>query len=365
MNLQTQQTKQNDLGLTTTSQRCFASMSAGQPDRQHQRQMKGKRTMGHNIFLFIYIIAGLAGLITMLIISLAKYSASGNRELLSKIERFVLCTAFIDILYLYIEYRWSISGQPSPSAHPIIRTADILLYIGQMYCWCSYIREKYRLDKDKTFIPPYISAALYIAMPLSAIAVYGFILDNHYLAEPGITRIISVLFEILLCVVMTTALVLHLLKIYSSPVQKVPRIIILAISVFIIINDIWNMTLVIMMISGMFSVSSIASIDISPLMLLIINILSGFLIYYEDFSSLFRIKSPVTASRIDKISESHGLTRDEHEMLCLIYEGLTVSEISVKLKAPQYTIKLRISNIYDKLDVSTRNDIIYLVNRRQ
>ena len=98
------------------------------------------------------------------------------------------------------------------------------------------------------------------------------------------------------------------------------------------------MTLVIMMISGMFSVGSIASIDISPLMLLIINILSGFLIYYEDFSSLFRIKSPVTASRIDKISESHGLTSDEHEMLCLIYEGLTVS---------------------------TRNDIIYLVNRRQ
>lgn len=137
MNLQTQQTKQNDLGLTTTSQRCFASMSAGQPDHQHQRQMKGKRTMGHNIFLFIYIIAGLAGLITMFIISLAKYSASGNRELLSKIGRFVLCTAFIDILYLYIEYRWSISGQPSPSAHPIIRTADILLYIGQMYCWCS------------------------------------------------------------------------------------------------------------------------------------------------------------------------------------------------------------------------------------
>ena len=159
MNLQTQQTKQNDLGLTTTSQRCFASMSAGQPDHQHQRQMKGKRTMGHNIFLFIYIIAGLAGLITMFIISLAKYSASGNRELLSKIGRFVLCTAFIDILYLYIEYRWSISGQPSPSAHPIIRTADILLYIGQMYCWCSYIREKCRLDKDKTFIPPYISAA--------------------------------------------------------------------------------------------------------------------------------------------------------------------------------------------------------------
>lgn len=338
-------------------------MSAGHHTTCFKR--KGNTEVEHNIFLFIYIIAGLAGLITMLIISLARNSASGNRELLSKIGQFVLCTAFIDILYLYIEYRWNISGQSSPSAHPVIRTADILLYIGQMYCWCSYIREKCHLDKDIALIPPRVSAALYIAMPLSAIAVYGFVLDNHYLAEPGTARIISVLFEVVLCVVMTTALVLHLLKIYSSPVQKATGIIILLISVFIIINNIWNTTLVIMMMSDMFSAVSITGIDPSPVMLLIINILSGFLIYYEDFSSLFRIKSPETAGSIDKISEAHGLTRDEHEMLCLLYEDLSVSEISIKLKIPQYTVRLRISNIYDKLDVSTRNDIIYLVNGKQ
>lgn len=316
-----------------------------------------------NIFLYIYTIAGLTGLLTMLLISLIRNRTSCNRSLLSKIGRFVLCTALLDILYLYIEYSGIRSGCLSASAPPVARTADILLYIGQVYYWCSYLHEKSSFEevmKPKT--RPF-SASVLIIMIAASIAVYGFILDDFYYAGPGTELMISVMFEAALSIYMTAVLVLNLLKAYSSSVPEKIKKIILFISVLISTNNIWNATIAVMMMTASPLSEKILCRDPSSMMIFIINVLTMMLIHYEDFSELFRLKTPGTGSRVENISDSHGLTIDEHEILGLICKGLTVSEISVKLKIPQYTVRLIMNDICQKLDVSDREEIIYLVNQ--
>lgn len=319
--------------------------------------------MNLNIFLYIYIIAGLAGLLTMLLISLIRNQTSCNRKLLSKIGGFVLCTALLDILYLYIEYSGIRSGCLSASAPPVARTADILLYIGQMYYWCSYLHEKCSFEKGTEPKTRPFSAAVLMIMIAASIAVYGFVLDDFYFAGPGAERVISVLFEAALSIYMTAVLVLSLLKAYSSAIPAKTKKIILLISVLIIINNIWNASIAVMMMTASPLSEKILCADPSSMMIFIINVLTIILIHHEDFSELFRVKTPGTGSRIENISESHGLTIPEHEMLCLISKGLTVSEISVKLRIPQYTVRLIMNDICQKLDVSAREEIIYFVNQ--
>lgn len=51
-------------------------------------------------------------------------------------------------------------------------------------------------------------------------------------------------------------------------------------------------------------------------------------------------------------------------VLCMICSGLTVSEISSELRIPQFTVRLIIAAICEKLDVATREELIYLVDKQ-
>ncbi len=59
---------------------------------------------------------------------------------------------------------------------------------------------------------------------------------------------------------------------------------------------------------------------------------------------------------IEPLAESHDLTRRELEILCLVAEGHSNSQLAAMLWVTEQTVKFHLSNIYRKLDVANRTE---------
>lgn len=66
--------------------------------------------------------------------------------------------------------------------------------------------------------------------------------------------------------------------------------------------------------------------------------------------------------RLDFIAQSHSLTQREREVLELAYRGMTNPEIADELIISKYTVKRHMHNIFEKLDISTRMELVHLIN---
>jgi DNA-binding NarL/FixJ family response regulator len=70
----------------------------------------------------------------------------------------------------------------------------------------------------------------------------------------------------------------------------------------------------------------------------------------------------VVAARCDEIADLHRLTSREGDVFILLAQGFTVPVISEKLYVSENTVKSHVKNIYQKLGISARSDLIELVN---
>ena len=87
--------------------------------------------MFDDFFFFMYIFAGFAGVLAVILaVLLIKYWSSGNKILLGAIRNFTVCTALIDFLYFYFDYDMIVNGRYGSNA--FLRIADIGLFIGQV-----------------------------------------------------------------------------------------------------------------------------------------------------------------------------------------------------------------------------------------
>ncbi len=101
-----------------------------------------------------------------------------------------------------------------------------------------------------------------------------------------------------------------------------------------------------------------------PVMLVIA--LTVFLfVFKEDFSPIYFVQEETEqADRLDIIAEDHKLTVREREVISLVYEGYTNPEIGEKLYISKNTVKKHIQSIYEKLGVSSRMELVHLVNSK-
>lgn len=66
-----------------------------------------------------------------------------------------------------------------------------------------------------------------------------------------------------------------------------------------------------------------------------------------------------TASRNDKALQTLGISEREHEVLCLLAQGLSNREIADSLHVSPNTVKTHLAHLYDKLGVSRRTQAIH------
>lgn len=66
---------------------------------------------------------------------------------------------------------------------------------------------------------------------------------------------------------------------------------------------------------------------------------------------------------LTKLLKSYGLTKRELEIAGLIAEGKSNAEIAEKLYISETTVKKHVSNIFEKLGISRREELILLVHK--
>ena len=324
--------------------------------------------MVSEVFFFTYIFAGFVGLLVILmVLLLTRYRTDGNRNLLSAIRNFMICTALIDALYFYFDYKVLATGHHVTS--PILRIMDICLFIGQVYFWSVYVREKSGFRFPQKKMASCLFYGLFILSIAAAVICYGFLMNDYYLTSDGTRRTAAVLLEIFLGIFLTLVNVWHLYKGLGELVQKKIRVLVTMISIFIAVNGIWNAILVTLIMTGYSDPENGTLPDPTALFIFIINLLTIILVLQEDFSALFTIpdeqpeQTPSIDSRLDFIAQTHNLTRRERDVMELAYEGLTNPEIAEELVISRYTVKRHMHNIFEKLDISTRMELVHLVNQ--
>jgi RNA polymerase sigma factor (sigma-70 family) len=115
-------------------------------------------------------------------------------------------------------------------------------------------------------------------------------------------------------------------------------------------------------------------IDVLWLVFLITNFTTIVFIYKTDFSPLFfrelnDISKPaeltdeeIELDKLNRIAEMHELTDREREVLVYAYKGMTNPEIADMLFISRNTVKKHMHNIFEKIDVSTRTELVYLIS---
>lgn len=319
------------------------------------------------VFFFMYIFAGFAGVLAILLaVLLIRHWSSGNKALLASIRNFMICTALIDFLYFYFDYHELVSGSYQTNA--MLRIIDICLFIGQVYFWNAYLREKSMIKSSGRNVLCKMSAAVTGICIVLAVIGYGFLMDGYYIAKPGFATAAILFIEAFICIMLTYINFRHLAKALAELIQKKCRAYILSISVLLAVNGVWNGVLVIYMLFHDINFALEKWFDPTSIFLFAINFLTIFLIFCEDFTALFKTAESQDSSkdsldqRLDYVAETHSLTEREREVLALAYEGLTNPEIAEKLFVSKYTIKRHMHNIFGKLDVSTRMELVHLIN---
>ena len=84
-----------------------------------------------------------------------------------------------------------------------------------------------------------------------------------------------------------------------------------------------------------------------------------FLIYYD---SLFIGKGQ---SNLDIFSKQHNITKREKELIELLLKGKTNEEITELLFISKNTVKNQLYNLYKKLGVKSRTEVIYLISKNE
>ncbi|MBQ6497000.1 MAG: helix-turn-helix transcriptional regulator [Firmicutes bacterium] len=325
------------------------------------------------MIIAMFVSAAIIGILAVLMcIILIKNWSAGNKIVWSCIRNFLILNIIESGLYLYFEgTRLAGSGDNIPF---FLRVLDIELLVFMNYFLNSYIREKSMLSDRQKHTLKTANAVIVGLCAVIAFICFGFLMNGQYAQVSVAAGNAAVVLEIALCLLQTGNTILHLTTACREIPQKQSRVFIIIICLAQVLNGLWNGSLIICEVSGLHTGAMYEVIDTTSIMMIITNICIVLLLYTEDFSPLFvaaqnmsdepaRSREEVLEERMDYIAETHSLTKREREVMELAYKGMTNYEMAEELCISKYTIKRHMYNIYEKLGISTRVDLIHMIDR--
>ena len=119
-------------------------------------------------------------------------------------------------------------------------------------------------------------------------------------------------------------------------------------------------------------------LDLTIIFWLVISVLTATFIYQRCFKPTFAAHEPDTGAtssinivhkdleeRLQELVKQKGLTRREKEVAGLIYQGKSNKEIAEMLFLSESTVKTHIYNIFRKLDVKNRIEVVRIINEEE
>ena len=344
------------------------------------------------IVYFFYFISASISIIGISQIGLMlKLGRAVNRPLFVSLSAMLICTAFIDLLYMFYAYNYIRYGVYYSSF--VLRVFDFVLFVLLKAFWIWYVILKANLEHSGY---RRLSAAVrvYTAFTIAAgIYEYGFLMGGYYQPVSAAAERSLIVIQTGIFIVGALLILYILMKCLGTNYLSGSRRIILFVSILLCLNELFNTGIILGPINGI-NTRQLELYDLTPFFLFIINCVAVYLLYTEDFSGLYfesneiifkpknvllkeehtetedntgeaedRISSEeLLIRRVGHIASIHMLTVREREVLILCYKGRTNPEIADELCISINTVKRHMHNIFEKLDVTSRIEIIHMVN---
>ncbi len=324
----------------------------------------------YNILTSFYIITAsfLAIIVVMLVALLVKHKSIGRSPALRALRNFVICFLLIVGVYYVTIILGSYGGVFQRNT--LGRIADFSFCILLEYCWFAFIRA-HLAEADFIHHRFDIAANAVIAVfwALSLVNC-SLLINNEYCASAGTERTLSLCIETGNDIVLCVLNIAYLVFVIKSGIQKQTGNFIIIVTALITVTQVFNGVVTDLLIAGrlMFSVETFYY-DPTFLFMIAAALCTLIYIFRYNFSPIYFASNRESASAenvseetvLEILASENRLTEREHEIMKLIYEGNSYEETARQLYISKYTVKNHVHNIYEKLGVSNKSELINMV----
>lgn len=193
--------------------------------------------------------------------------------------------------------------------------------------------------------------------------------DPYYYIENKAARMFNGSFFLALESAALVICVIALVKVLRQGVTSLRKNYLLVTSLALMFWSI-NQTIVNIQLSfGKFGISAwqVERFEPAGPLMSIISFSTLLFIFKEDFSPLYFADGKEhqgTVNQVEIVAQEFSLTEREFEILALLYEGDTNQSIADELVISINTVKRHIQNIYKKLSVSSRVELVHVINSK-
>lgn len=302
-----------------------------------------------------------------LVIVIIKHNDSGKSRLMSAMLNFVIVSAILGLFYYITYYRELILGKFA--AGIFLRGLDAIIFYAMGLSWLKLMDAIIVSPNPKMQFWRKCTTPVFTFLMAVSAASSIFLLDEYYTTDSFGAEIAVLLSEAVLAITIIVFTLAYLLLGFRELVDASSRRYVIVVSIVVCFNVLWNNIVVAFVFIRAISVSALCSnlYAVTSILLLITNLLTILYVYKKDFSPIYfgsKPSSPQPLSEeevLDLVAESHRLTERERDVMILAYQGLSNPDIAEKLFISKHTVKRHMHNIFEKLDVSTRMELVHLI----
>lgn len=350
----------------------------------------------NTVFIF-YIIALLISAICLVFIGLVFVQKhERHNEMYIAIRRFAVTVTLTNLLYFIFYYREVVRNQYELGIP--FRVIDYTLCIAMFFCWMMVLLNM--MGDSHRNMKKVIVAVTVIRLAASLLVTSAFMGDYYNIDDPQVRDIWGTC-EMVFIILFMTILIYYSICGIAEISSRLRRRYIIFCSMLLLLWSVEQGIVDMGLFAGKYGVSAwkMGIPDLKGILLSMMNMATCMLVFKEDFSPLFFVasktaekgkgkagkksggerndenavdekradsiteKPKVTVDeKLDLIAQDHRLTIREREVLKLLYQGKTNPQIGEALFISINTVKKHVKSIYEKLDVSSRPEVIHMIN---
>lgn len=327
----------------------------------------------HLIFIS-YIVMLFMGLqaILLLVILLKTDTTHNNSDFKAK-RNFLLVSLGLGIMYFITYYSDFVIGDFNTSLP--YRLVDGMIFYAFGLSWIKVL-DRFSASNHKSLNLRRMTNWIFgVLMAVSSFA-YGFLLDELYSTNNPFVNKIIIILEFTLIVVVLVFTVIYLMRIDWAALEKINRRFIIFISMVLNIINLWNSLVALSIFLEIMDVSILTtySYGFTGFFIFVINFYVLLYTYRSNYPSIHQKAYPMDkTNHLQELDKNHlvdialekldfKLTERELEVIKLAYDGLTNPEIGDKLSISKHTAKRHMHNIFNKMGVSTRLEMVHRIN---
>ena len=318
--------------------------------------------LSYGMYLSFFLIAGTFVLLMLLILItlLVKHKSVGKSVAFSSLRNFVICFFCIILIFYSTSYVEMNTGVFQRGA--LGRAADFALAVLLQYFWVSFIRAQGLLKENFSRCISIVIAALLIISTFNSVA---FVNDNYYVTGAG-ARIFCTGVEVFMGIIFCAMNLFWIGISVKSEINKNTKKYIIIMSALMAANVVRDELVTIRLMLGKMGYEPEAFYyDPTNLVMLCTAIITLVYLFRHDFSPIYfqeNVKREVSDEEVlEHLAAQYGLSNRETEIAKLIFHGDSYEEIAENLVISKLTVKKHVHNLYEKLDVAKRMDLINLV----